>query len=382
MKRIWSTDEIVATALGRRGFLKGAASITGGALLAPLLHGRPAQAAVGGEIQLMAWTGFDLTDELADWRKEHGVTVQVNALGSQDDVTAKFNVPNPVPFDLAVFNQGYAELYIDVLKMPKPLDPARIPNYNPTNMFPQFYMQPTWYRHGKLWGAPWSWGLNALIYNPAMMPKPTTYKDLLKPELKGKLVIADDTLATWPMAARLAGFKAEFPNLTHDQLKATFDNLKLYRAQSRTISPTYGDVTSLLVSGEIAACFIGDMGIPSETAKQGVKTEYVFPAEGATTWCDAWFIPPAADNIDTAYAYINEALSPEVQAKVATRNASGVVSSQAVKLLPDSMHALFDYSNIDKALEAAPFLGIPPLKSTQYATYSDWVSAWTDFKAG
>lgn len=381
MKRIWSANEIMNVAMGRRAFLQGATALTGAALAGPFVP-RTAAAAASGNLQIMAWEGFDLNQELADWLKQNGVTVEFSAMGSQDDVTNKFTVPNPPPFDAAEYNQGYAELYLEVLKITKPLDTSKLPNYNKDNLFDVFYDKPTWYRNGQLHGVPYAWGLNSLVYNPAMMDKPTSYEDLLKPELKGKIAIVDDTLATWPIAARLAGLGDKFPNVTKDEMKVIYDNLKKYRDQTRTISLTYGDVVSLFVSGEVAALFCGWTGIPVETAKQNFKTEYVIPKEGAGTWCDAWFMPPSVDNPDTAYEFMNLAISPEIQAKVAARNSSGVVSSKAVDLLPADTKALFDYSDVPGIFKSSPLLGIPPLESAEFATYADWVAAWNEFKAG
>jgi spermidine/putrescine transport system substrate-binding protein len=382
MKKIWKIEEIAALAslpMNRRWFLGGAAATAGGLLGGPFLT---AHAAAGGDIQIMAWEGFELTDELADWRKANGVTVDVGAIGNQDDVTTKFNTSNPPPFDAAEYNQGYSELYVDVLKITKPLDRSKIPNYNPDNLFDVFYDKPTWYKNGQLYGVPYAWGLNTVVYNPDKTAKPTSYNDLLKPELKGRIALVDDTLATWPIAARLAGLGDKFPNVTKEEMAKIFDNLKQFRAQSRIISPTYGDLVSLFVSGEVVALFCGWSGIPVETAKQNVKTEYTIPQEGAGTWCDAWFMPPAADNQDTAYEFFDRAISPEVQARVASRNASGVVSKKAVDLLPPATKALFDYSDVPGIFKSSPLLGIPPLESTTLATYADWVAAWNDFKAG
>lgn len=213
------------------------------------------------------------------------------------------------------------------------------------------------------------------------MAKPASYKDLLAPELTGKIAFVDDTLATWPLIAAVTGYGDKFPNLTKDELADMYAKFEPYRAQSRVVSLTYGDVVALFNSGEIAALYCGWTGIPNETAKSGVTTEYTIPEEGAGTWCDAWFIPPSSDNDDTAYAFINEAISPEIQAKVATRNAAGVVSSKAVALLPPETKVLFDYDNAENIFKKAPLLGLPPMESTDLATYADWVEAWNAFKA-
>lgn len=382
MRKIWSTDEILKMAqMNRRGFLGGATALAGGAMMGPLMPGS-ARAAASGEMQIIAWEGFQLTDELADWREKNGVSVEFSAMGNQDDVTAKFNNPNPPPFDAAEYNQGYADLYLDVLKLTKPLDPAKMSNYTPDNLFDVFYNKPTWYRNDTLYGLPYAWGLNALVYNPKLTEKPASYNDLLKPELKGKIALVDDTLATWPIAARLVGLGDKFPNLTKDEMNKVFENLRRFRDHARIVSLTYGDLVSLFVSGEVVALFCGWTGIPLETGKSGVVTEYTIPQEGAATWCDAWFMPHSVDNEETAYEFLNLSVSPEIQAKVAARNACGVVSSKAVDLLAPETKALFDYSDVPGIFKSSPLLGIPPLESDTLATYEEWVAAWNEFKAG
>ena len=99
-------------------------------------------------------------------------------------------------------------------------------------------------------------------------------------------------------------------------------------------------------------------------------------------WCDAWFTPISVGNPDTAYGFINEAISPTVQAQMAKAVTAGTVNKNAVALMDPDTRALFDYSDLDAVFKDAPLLGIPPRKSDTLATYSDWVDAWNQFKAG
>jgi spermidine/putrescine transport system substrate-binding protein len=388
IRKIWSVTEIQEAAFGadrisRRSVLKTMAAASAGAALGPFVAARPALADVGGSLQVMAWEGFDLTTQLKDWLQQHNITETVAAIGNQDDVQAKFIAGNPPTIDLAEYNQGYNHLYGDDLKIIKPLDMSKIPNYNANDIFPGFYQQPSWYWNGTQYGIPWTWGLNSLVYNPAKMKKPESFTDLLAPDLKGKIALVDDTLATWPVAAAIAGFGPDrYPNLTKEEMGKVFDNLKAYRNNARVIALTYGDVISMFVSGEIYAIFCGWSGIPVETAKQKVETAYTIPKEGATMWCDAWFTPISVGNLETAYAFINQAISPKIQAEVAKAVTAGTVNKNAVALMDADTKALFDYSNLDAVFKNAPLLGIPPRKSDTLATYADWVDAWNQFKAG
>jgi spermidine/putrescine transport system substrate-binding protein len=383
IRKIWSHQEILAAAYGlnRRDLLKTAAGAAAGMAL-PFVPMKSARAEIGGELQIMAWEGFQLDNEGKAWREKHGVTVDVQAIGNQDDVQAKFVAGNPPPIDLAEYNQGYDNFYIDLLKIVAPLDETKIPNYNADDIFPGFYKKNTWFRDGKLYGAPFTWGLNSLIYNPKEMAAPTSYTDLLKPELKGRIAMVDDTVATWPAAVRLAGLIDKWPNLTVAEMQHVFETLKAYRDQARVITLTYGDVISLLVSGEVVALFCGWSGVPVETAKQGVETQYVIPKEGAVMWCDAWFTPISVDNPDTAHDFINMSLDPAVQAQTSKAVTAGVVNKKALDHMDAATRALFNYDDLDGVFRDAPLYGIPPIESDTYATYSNWVDTWNEFKVG
>ncbi|MCO6055559.1 extracellular solute-binding protein [Pseudomonas sp. MOB-449] len=384
MKEHWSIEDIKAAAtgnLGRRTFMKGVAGLAAGVALAPLMSNR-LFAAVGGELKILAWEGFTLEKELKGWRETSGVKVNAGIMSTQDDVHSRFVGGNPLPLDLAEYNQGYSELYGNDLKIMLPLDESKIPNYRQDSILEGFYRGDKWYWDGKLYGVPWIWGLNSLVYNPKQVPQIASYKDLLSPAFKGKLAFGDDTLATWPMIARVAGFGDKFPNLTAEELDAAFEAMNPYRDQCRVFAASNGDSINLLVSGEISALFCGWSGIPTETVKQGVLTKYAVPAEGAAMWCDAWFMPVSATNPDTAHAFINESISPKVQAEVCKSVIGGTVSKAAIDLMDAETRSYFDYTNLAEVLKKSPLQGIPPFSSDKYATFDMWVQKWTDFKSG
>jgi len=384
MKSMSNTETIkIATnqRIARRSLIKGLSALAAGAFFAPLLSNR-SFAAVGGNLRIMAWEGFTLEQELRQWRERNQVQVNAAIISTQDDVHARFVGGNPLPLDIAEYNQGYAKFYGNDLKIMQPLDEGKIPNYSAERIFPGFYLGDYWHWEGKLLGIPWVWGLNSLIYNPKHIPVIQSYRDLLSPKLKGKLTIGDDNIATWPMIARVAGLGHKFPNLSAQELDTAFKAMEPYRDQCRVFSASNGDSINLLVSGEVSAVFCGWSGITTETEKQGVETRYALPEEGASMWCDAWFIPISAVNRDTAHAFINESLTPQVQAAACKAVVGGAVSKEALKYMDAETLSYFDYGNLAQIQKKSPLQGIPPFHSEQYATYAMWVDKWTAFKAG
>lgn len=365
----------------RRALLIGGA-VAGLAVSFGRLFSTPASAATGGTIQVMAWEGYDLTNELKGWREANGVTVETTSIASQDDVHTKFIAGNPPPLDLAEYNQAYSELYIDQLKIVSPLDVSKIPNYNGDNLFSVFFDKPTWFKDGTLYGSPYIWGFNTLLYNSAEMDEPKSYKDLLKPELKGKIAIMDDATGNWPLIARLAGFGKKYPSLTKDELKTAFDGFGAFRDQARLIAINQGDVANFIASKEVLAVVVADPQIIQQVTAQGVPLKMAVPEEGPVLWVDAWFIPVSADNVETAHDFINQSLDPQVQAKVCMSIHQAPVSKKAVELLDEPARQRIDYSKIEEIFSAG-LPGIPPVEAEgEMASYDDWIQAWQQFKAG
>lgn len=368
------------TDISRRTLLKGAALATVG-LTSMRLFSTPAHAA-GGELNIIAWEGYDLNAELADWRKATGVTVQSSSMTSQDDVHTPFLAGNPPGIDLAEYNHAYADLYINELKIVKPIDRTKVPNYSSDNLFDAFFDKPTWFSNGQLWGAPYIWGMNSIVYNPKRLAAPTSYADLLAPELKGRIAIWDEPTVMWPIASRVAGLGEKYPKLTRDEVNTAFTELGRWRDHARLIALNMGELINFMVSGEIDAVVCADPAIIIQAQQQNVELEIAYPKEGAVLWVDAWFMPVSCDNVETAEAFMNEALNPEIQAKVAMAVNQAPVSKKAVEFLDEKSRKRIAFDHVDEMLKAG-LPGIPPAVSeTDIASYGDWLQAWQSFKAG
>ncbi|QOH73392.1 extracellular solute-binding protein [Pseudomonas putida] len=357
----------------------GAAAVAAGATLGRWVPN--AQAAVGGQLDIMTWEGFSIQSEAEQWIKQSNLQLNASVMSSQDDVTAKL-MGGGVRLDLSEYSNGYNELYKG-LGLLKPIDVSQIPNYNPTDIITRFYDGDMWFWDGQRFGIPWAWGVDTIVFNPQEVSEPvTSFKDLLRPEFKGRLTFLDNPLTVWPLAAKVTGYGDKFPNVTQEELAEIWEQMIPYREQCRTFASSNGDVASLFVAKEISACFCTWTAATLQTAKQGVTTKYVFPREGGAVWADAWFIPATSVNIESALAFINQALDPKVQAEMSKSTSSAVVNRKAVQYMDAATRSLFDYGRIDEVLQQSPLKGQPPRESPQYATYDDWLQAWASFRAG
>lgn len=378
-----SADEVSIDqlAMDRRSFLFRSSALAIGATLGSWVP-RGAMAQTDSMLEVMAWEGYTLEAETAAWRESKGLDMRVAIMSNQDDVTAKLAGSSPVRLDVAEYSDGYNEIY-DELEVLTEIDLSKIPNYNAEDLYPPFYEGDMWHWDDKTWAIPWVWGLDTIVVRPDLAGvEITSYEDLLKPELTGKIAFLDNPLTVWPQIAKVTGYGDKFPNLTAEELDDCFTKLQPYRDQTKVFAASNGDVISLFASGEIAACFCVWSAVPLETAKQGVETVAVMPTEGGAVWVDAWFVPKTAANADLAHEFINQALTPEVQASVSQTAVASAVSRKAPALMDPVTKGLFDYDNFDTAFAAMKVYGQPPRSSDEFATYDDWLQKWADFRAG
>jgi spermidine/putrescine transport system substrate-binding protein len=335
-----------------------------------------------GEIDYLSWEGYDLPDIITPWLTENGVTVNPTYVGDHNEIQAKIKAGGgSVTYDLITYYQGYKPLYTE-LEILTPLDPAKLPNL--ANQFDYFASD-----IGNFWvdsdgtrtGVPWTWGSFGITYDSAKGPEITSWYDLLDPKFKGKIGTVSDPVGGVTLTARILGYDAS--KLTEEQYAETKDLFTQFADQTNGVSPSYGDLTTKLVAGDVLYCYEGWAAMNSFAAAAGLETVKTASAtEGSASFCDAWAIPPTADNTDTALAWINEVITPEINAQAAIYLVGGVTVADAVSLLDDATRSLYPYDDLDQLLENAPFFNNPPVESDEYVTIDRVIKDWQEIVSG
>ena len=342
----------------------------------------PPESNVGGELDFLSWEGYDLPGIMTDWLDQNAVTLTPTYPGNHDEIQAKLLGGSGGGTDIFTYYQGYKDFYTQ-LEIMTPIDESKIPNL--AGLLPFFASDVGNYwinENGERTGVPWTWSINALTYDSASVGEPESYYDLLEPAAKGRIAVVDDPLGAYTIGALILGY--DVATLTPDQLKEVEDFLGKVLAQAKTVSPSYGDATTLLAAGEVDYIFPGWAAISSFAVDAGKDTvKMAIPKEGGMVTVDAWAIPPGADNIDTAYAWINQTLDPKVNAAAADYLVGGTVVAESVPLLSAANAATYPfYDDLESLFNSVSLYGIPPQQSDQFMTYPTMVESWTNLKAG
>jgi spermidine/putrescine-binding protein len=337
---------------------------------------------IGGPIDFLSWEGYDLPGETKEWRKQNGVKMRSTYIGSHDDIQARLKSGSGVEYDLITYYQGFYDLYrkLDILT---PVDTAHVPNMQ--NMYPFFRSGDTsdrfWRVDGQQWGVPFTWGTIACNYRADKVDAPKSWYDLLEPEFKGKVGWPDDPNGAYLLAGHILGKNVPF--YTRDDFDEINVFLRKMRDQTPGIAPSFGDLTNQLVAGDVLVAYMGWSAVDVWAQEKGADVQSVLPEEGSFSFCDSYAIPPTSDNVETTLAFINEALSPEVQAAQAQSLSAGAVVPEAVDLMPKEIQGLYPYDDIASHFERAPLYPNAPVEAEDgIVTYDELLSEFEKIKAG
>lgn len=343
----------------------------------------PSVPPASGTLDYFSWEGYDAPiDEMKTWLSDNSVTLNSAYIGNHDDIQAKLKASNNAEgFDLITYYQGYKPLYSE-LGILGPIDENKIPNLAGLNEFWSDDPKNQWIdADGTRTGLPWTFGSIGITYDSAKIDEMGSWYDLLDPSLKGKISLPDDPVGQFTLTAHILGLDpGACPKAS---LAEVVDLARQFVVQSESISASFGDMTTKLVSGDIVACYQGWAAMNSFASAEGLTTVKTnLPTEGSFTFADMYAIPTGADNVDTAHAFMNQLLDPEVNARIAEYLVGAVTVDASVDLLNEETRALYPYEDIAGYLELAPLYNNPPLESDEFVTQKEWTDSWQEIKAG
>lgn len=334
----------------------------------------------GGEFDLLTWEGYDFPQVLKGWRTKYGIDQKAQFLNTQDAVQTKLSGPAGASVSLTTANNAYNDFYKQ-LEIMSPITVEEVPAL--ADMYPYFRDSPIWKNEdGTYNSVPWTWGAIGLTYAPDRVPEPTSWMDIMESSAQGRVTTLDDWANNVTLAAIILGIDPD--TMTKDELNGPVkDFLTQLMGQVKTLSPSVGDMVTLISSGEVDYVFIGLYLLDILAEGQGATTATVIPKEGGMGFVDAGFIPPDAPNRATAISYLNQVMSGQTAADAAAAILGGVPVPSVVPLLDKEVKNLFPYKDLDNFLtdELTFNRGYPQEPDGDRATFEDGVKLWEEVKA-
>jgi spermidine/putrescine-binding protein len=339
---------------GRRSFVAGAAALTAG--IATGL--KPAFADT--QVVWVGWQGYDEPLKLGSFLADNGISLATTYINTNEEIITRLQAGGAGQTDLITIYFGHIPILVaaDLLE---PIDESKLPGIK--DVFPEFLNVDSIRRDGKLYAMPFTWGTLSMIYDPAAAPKPTSWKDCLKEEFKGKVSLVDDAtglLATWAPIA--TGTKTP-TRITMDELKKTVDFLiEIKKNHARTLASSYGEATDMFARGEVVTSAIGWDAMVGFASAKDKKLDFAIPEEGVMVFMDTVAIPKGAPHLDLAYKMMEQCISSAGQKHIADTLTQAVITKAAVPLIDAKNREIYQYDNLASLFEKARFYPFWPLE--------------------
>lgn len=368
------TAEKAGLRLSRRFFMAGAGGLT-------LLAGygaRPAHAS--GEVVFVGWEGYDTAFNAADLLAEAGASFQATYIAAIEDMIIRLRAGGIGSVDMTTFIHQYVD-FTARAGLLDPIDPDLVPNL--ALRHPRFTeLDDLVSVDGQLYGIPFTYSSIPLLYNPARVDEPTSWRDLLKPEHAGRVVGFPDVMSMIVTWSRVANENIEDPTrMTRDELDRTVEMMIALKRNSRTVPSSLGEISDLFGRGEIDMA-MGWEPMLAWVEGAGVELAIASPVEGSFGYFDTINIARDAPNRALAHALIDRGLSTEVQKEFAEVNILGIVNAEAMaQVESDVVREIYGFDDPD-AYFAEKFLpGMFPLEPEgDLVTWDDVLAAFEAYQ--
>src|ERR1700738_1962536 len=172
-------------------------------------------------LTLLVWEGYADESFIHAFEQAHHCKVSASYMGSSDELVAKLRGGSASNYDVISPSSDVAAS-IARTGLAAPLDLSKLPSYG--ELSSKLRGLPLVKSNGQVYGVPFMWGPNPLLYDTTVFAQPpASWAILWDPKYKGKISVWDDLSPAY-LAPQILGFDKPDPsqlyNLTDDQLAA------------------------------------------------------------------------------------------------------------------------------------------------------------------
>jgi len=294
-------------------------------------------------LNLFIWSDYLAPNTLSDFERQTGIKVHAAYYDSNDTLETKLLAGNS-GYDVVVPTSSFMERQIKA-GVYLALDKSKLPNLG--NMDPQLASKVAMQDPGNAHAVIYMWGTIGVGYNEqmvkALMPDVPvdSWRLVFDPAIASKITKCGISVLDDPAAM----MRAVLPYLGRDPNSQKSEDRTAAEAALLKIRPYIRNINSseyieALANGDlcVAVGYNGDVlqaRDRSREANKGVVIKYFVPKEGSVLWIDMLAIPKDAPDRESAYAFVNYMMTPQVIAEVSNfkRFANANAAAQSLVLV-------------------------------------------------
>src|SRR5216683_1068546 len=292
-------------------------------------------------LSLLVWEGYADPSFLQPFEQSHHCKVVAAYMGSSDELVAKLRGGSASNYDVISPSSDVATSIVRA-GLVIPLDLSKLPTYS--QLSAKLRDLPLVKANGQVYGVPFMWGPNPLLYDTTVFKEPPdSWNILWDRKFQGKISVWDDLSSVY-MAAQILGFDKPDPsqlyNLTDEQLAAAKKKLIELKRNVRKMWSSGGELTNLFQNHEVVLA----MGWPLNTndlRKLNFPIGETIPKENTTGWIDHLMITSASSHKELAHDFLEYMIEPKTQKLITDRTHYTPANPGASQFLtPDEIKGL------------------------------------------
>src|SRR5579863_8974141 len=304
-------------------------------------------------LNLLVWEGYADPSFVKAFEEQNHCKVSASYMGSSDELVAKLRGGSAGNYDVISPSSDVATM-ISEAGLAAPLDLAKLPAYE--QLSPKLRAMPLVRANGNVYGVPFMWGPNPLIYDSKAFAVPAaSWAALWDPKLKEKISVWDD-LSTVYMAAQVLGYDKPDPDhlysLSDAELDAVKNKLLALKPNIRKIWATGGELTNLFENHEVVAAMARQL-MTNQLRQANFTVGEAIHKENPTGWIDHLMITDGSENRDLAYKFLEYMIEAQTQEKVTDVTGYTPANPQSAQFMtPEQVKSLHldDVDNYQKRL--------------------------------
>jgi putative spermidine/putrescine transport system substrate-binding protein len=256
---------------------------------------------------------------------------------------------------------------------------------------------------GKVFGTPYMYGPNFLMYNSKeVSPAPTSWDVTFEPtsQYAGKVTAYDSPIYIADAAMYLMAKQPDLGitdpyELTQEQFDAAVDLLKQQKAELISAYwALYTDEIDGFVDGSMVVGTAWPINLTYTKGPDAANTEAVIPSEGATGWADTWMISANAPNPNCMLKWMDWTLQPDVQAEVGIYYGAAGSNVDSCQVIADTLgeggqdlidSVEYSFCGNEEFLNSLYLWKTPQVscgddRGNECVDYSQWTTAWTEIR--
>jgi spermidine/putrescine transport system substrate-binding protein len=335
---------------------------------------------IGGQLNYLGWEGYELPEAFQPLYDQYGIVLNTTYIGSNDEVITKVKAGGPGTYDVGDINARYLNLMAKT-GMIIPLDISKLPNYQ--DLFPAWIDRGFGVVDGKLYAVPAFFSTTGICYNADKVTAEPDWSFYTVPELKGKYAVSSNGMSDMYIWAMTLGIGQDASKWTQDDLaKIKARGMEEFKNAATMVTGGGGEMKDLLVRGDVVLVTDCWAQIAANAQKEGVNVKFVTPAGPIKATVDIYFIFTGTKNLDTAYAWLNQAISPEALAAMGTAYESPVTNMKAYDLMTPEVKEKLGYQTMNDVVTLADFNILPDVDAkAPNVTLDEIFAAFEEVKA-